>query len=203
MQVSAFRLSTAVDLYGLCAVYLKGRTARFSHLSQRNRTKRSSLPSRLSRESCQVHLGGCQRAECLEALGRSRQRTHAQGACPLRRRGSRIGTGEDGFRGYMDFARLARIVPVGSFFVTRAKSNLRFTRLRSLSRDCLEGVLSDQVGSPSLPKAAAEFKSYMPNKNNQLMLLDFKKLHSDHQSEDNPRDDNNCHRRKTQMILPE
>jgi hypothetical protein len=60
-------------------------------------------------------------------------------------------------RGYMDFARLARIVLAGAFFVTRAKSNLRFTRHRSLSRDCLEGVLSDQVGSPSLPKAAADF----------------------------------------------
>lgn len=60
-------------------------------------------------------------------------------------------------RGYMDFARLARIVQAGAFFVTRAKSNLRFTRHRSLPRDCLEGVLSDQVGSPSLPKAAADF----------------------------------------------
>jgi hypothetical protein len=60
-------------------------------------------------------------------------------------------------RGYMDFARLARIVQSGSFFVTRAKSNLRFTRHRSMPRDCLEGVLSDQVGSPSLPKAAADF----------------------------------------------
>ena len=60
-------------------------------------------------------------------------------------------------RGYMDFARLARIVQAGSFFVTRAKGNLCFTRHRSLSRDCLEGVLSDQVGSPSLPKAAVDF----------------------------------------------
>jgi hypothetical protein len=60
-------------------------------------------------------------------------------------------------RGYMDFARLARIVLTGAFFVTRAKSNLRFTRHRSLPRDCLEGVLSDQIGSPSLPKAAADF----------------------------------------------
>ena len=60
-------------------------------------------------------------------------------------------------RGYMDFARLARIVLAGSFFVTRAKSNLRFTRHHSMPRDCLEGVLSDQVGSPSLPKAAADF----------------------------------------------
>ena len=60
-------------------------------------------------------------------------------------------------RGYMDFARLARIVLAGAFFVTRAKSNLRFTRHYSLPRACLEGVLSDQVGSPSLPKAAADF----------------------------------------------
>jgi hypothetical protein len=60
-------------------------------------------------------------------------------------------------RGYMDFARLARIVLAGAFFVTRAKSNLRFTRHRSLPRDCLEGVLSDQVGCPSLPKAATDF----------------------------------------------
>ena len=60
-------------------------------------------------------------------------------------------------RGYMDFARLARIVQAGSFFVTRAKSNLRFTRHYSMPRDCLEGVLSDQVGSPSLPKAATDF----------------------------------------------
>ena len=60
-------------------------------------------------------------------------------------------------RGYMDFARLARIVLAGAFFVTRAKSNLRFTRHYSMPRDCLEGVLSDQVGSPSLLKAATDF----------------------------------------------
>ena len=60
-------------------------------------------------------------------------------------------------RAYMDFARLARIVLAGAFFVTRAKSNLRFTRHYSMPRDCLEGVLSDQVGSPSLPKAATDF----------------------------------------------
>jgi len=60
-------------------------------------------------------------------------------------------------RGYMDFARLARIVLAGAFFVTRAKTNLRFTRHRSLPRDCLDGVLSDQIGCPSLPKAATNF----------------------------------------------
>ena len=60
-------------------------------------------------------------------------------------------------RAYMDFARLARIVLAGAFFVTRAKSNLRFTRHYSMPRACMEGVLSDQVGCPSLPKAAATF----------------------------------------------
>ena len=60
-------------------------------------------------------------------------------------------------RGYMDFARLARIVLAGAFFVTRAKSNLRFSRHRSMPRDYAEGVLSDQIGRPTLPKAAANF----------------------------------------------
>jgi hypothetical protein len=60
-------------------------------------------------------------------------------------------------RGYMDFARLARIVLSGAFFVTRAKTNLRFTRHYSTPRDYSEGVCSDQIGSPSLPKAAANF----------------------------------------------
>lgn len=60
-------------------------------------------------------------------------------------------------RGYMDFARLARIVLAGAFFLTRAKSNLRFSRYRSLPRDSSEGVLSDQIGRPTLPKAAADF----------------------------------------------
>ena len=34
-------------------------------------------------------------------------------------------------RGYVDFARLARIAHAGAFFVTRAKDNLRFTRQHS------------------------------------------------------------------------
>ena len=76
-QSSAFRLPTAVDLYGFCAVDLEGRIARHSHLSQR--PERSPLPSWFSRTSCQVHLGRCQRAERLSTLGRSRPRAHVQG----------------------------------------------------------------------------------------------------------------------------
>lgn len=113
-QGSTFRLPTAVDLHGLCAVDLKGRTARYRHLSQR--PKRSPLPSWFSRTSCQVHLGRCQRATGLPTLGRSRQRTHAQGACPLRRRGSRIGTGKHGLRsGFHHDRSLAESLPLGRF----------------------------------------------------------------------------------------
>ena len=60
-------------------------------------------------------------------------------------------------RGYMDFGRLSRMVAAGAFFVTRAKSNLRFTRHRSLPKNFAEGVRSDQIGRPSLPKAQANF----------------------------------------------
>lgn len=60
-------------------------------------------------------------------------------------------------RGYMDFARLARIAAAGAFFLTRAKSNMRFTRHLSMPKDYSEGFRSDQIGRPSLPKAHADF----------------------------------------------
>jgi hypothetical protein len=56
-------------------------------------------------------------------------------------------------RGYMDFARLNTIATAGGFFVTRAKSNLRFTRQRSLPIERLTGLRSDHVGKPTLKKA--------------------------------------------------
>jgi hypothetical protein len=56
-------------------------------------------------------------------------------------------------RGYMDFARLNLIALAGGFFVTRAKSNLRFTRQRSQPVDRLTGLRSDHVGKPTLAKA--------------------------------------------------
>lgn len=48
-------------------------------------------------------------------------------------------------RGYVDFARLYRFAREHAFYVTRAKSNLRYRRLRSLpvEPDC--GVRSDQI----------------------------------------------------------
>ena len=64
-------------------------------------------------------------------------------------------------RGYMDFSRLNRIASGGAFFVTRAKDNLRFSRQRSLPVDYPEGVRSDQIGKPTLPKARAAFPSLL------------------------------------------
>jgi hypothetical protein len=48
-------------------------------------------------------------------------------------------------RGYLDFARLYRIHQSSAFFVTRAKSNSEFHRLRSQPVEKSTGVLSDQI----------------------------------------------------------
>ena len=47
-------------------------------------------------------------------------------------------------RGYVDFLRLYRLTLSSAFFVTRAKTNLRFRRLYSGPVEKSEGVLSDQ-----------------------------------------------------------
>jgi len=60
-------------------------------------------------------------------------------------------------RGYMDFARLILIANAGAFFVTRAKSNLQFTRHYSNTVDRFTGLLSDHVGKPTLPKSRKAF----------------------------------------------
>ncbi|MCD6339750.1 MAG: IS4 family transposase [Verrucomicrobia bacterium] len=64
-------------------------------------------------------------------------------------------------RGYMDFARLHRFTAAGSFFVTRAKDNLRFTPHRSQPADYLSGIRSDQIGKPTLPKARRAYPSLL------------------------------------------
>jgi hypothetical protein len=48
-------------------------------------------------------------------------------------------------RGYVDFQRLYGFVLAGAFFVTRAKTNLQYTRLESLPVDATTGVRSDQM----------------------------------------------------------
>jgi len=60
-------------------------------------------------------------------------------------------------RAYMDFTRLAKIARAGAFFVTRAKDNLRFSRIGSNPKIFGSGVSSDQVGQPTLPKAREAF----------------------------------------------
>ena len=48
-------------------------------------------------------------------------------------------------RGYVDFARLARLDDAGSFFVTRAKSNLKVRRRYSRPVDRSTGLICDQT----------------------------------------------------------
>jgi hypothetical protein len=60
-------------------------------------------------------------------------------------------------RGYMDFVRLALIANAGAFFVTRAKTNLQFTRHYSKPVDRLTGLRSDHVGKPTLEKSRKAF----------------------------------------------
>ena len=50
-------------------------------------------------------------------------------------------------RGYLDFTRLHRLHQAGSFFVTRAKANLRFTRRYSQPTDRTSGIICDQLGT--------------------------------------------------------
>lgn len=64
-------------------------------------------------------------------------------------------------RGYMDFRRLDLIARSGSFFVTRAKESLRFSRQRSQPVDMETGLRSDQIGKPTLPKARQAFPSLL------------------------------------------
>jgi len=49
-------------------------------------------------------------------------------------------------KGYIDFRRFYKIHTQGSFFVTRAKDNLRFKRMYSKATDKTTGVQSDQIG---------------------------------------------------------
>jgi hypothetical protein len=52
-------------------------------------------------------------------------------------------------RGYLDFARLYRIVQAGAFFVIRAKRGLEFARLYSRPVDFATGVRCDQTVRPT------------------------------------------------------
>lgn len=72
-------------------------------------------------------------------------------------------------RGYMDFTRLAKIANAGAFFVTRAKTNLQFTRHYSLPVDRFTGLQSDHVGKPTIQKSRTDF----PMRLRRVKFLDF------------------------------
>ena len=50
-------------------------------------------------------------------------------------------------RGYIDFEQLHRLHQAGSFFLIRAKSNLRFQRRYSRESDRADGIICDQIGT--------------------------------------------------------
>jgi hypothetical protein len=60
-------------------------------------------------------------------------------------------------KGYTDFERLYKIHNNGSFFVTRAKENLRFKRMYSRAVDKTTGVQSDHIGKLEIYKSKNEY----------------------------------------------
>jgi transposase len=60
-------------------------------------------------------------------------------------------------KGYTDFLSLYKIHTNGSFFVTRAKENLRFKRMYSRAVDKTTGVQSDHIGKLEIYKSKNEY----------------------------------------------
>ena len=59
-------------------------------------------------------------------------------------------------RAYVDYKRLYRITKVKSYFVVRAKSNIKFNRMYSNTVDKTTGIKYDQIG---------KLKDFTPLKN--------------------------------------
>ena len=81
-------------------------------------------------------------------------------------------------KGYIDFSRLHKIHTQGSFFVTRAKSNMRFKRMYSRAVDKTTGVQCDQIGKletyyakKDYPGKLRRIKYYDQEKNKYLVFL--------------------------------
>lgn len=81
-------------------------------------------------------------------------------------------------KGYIDFSRLHKIHTQGSFFVTRAKSNMRFKRMYSRIVDKTTGVQCDQIGKletyyakKDYPDKLRRIKYYDQEKNKHLVFL--------------------------------
>lgn len=60
-------------------------------------------------------------------------------------------------KGYTDFLRLYKIHTNGSFFVTRAKENLRYKRMYSRAVEKTTGVQSDHIGKLEIYKSKNEY----------------------------------------------
>ena len=60
-------------------------------------------------------------------------------------------------RGYIDFARLYRFTLLMSYFVTRAKSNMQYTRLSYRKVDKATGLRSDQTIALSVKQSAKDY----------------------------------------------
>jgi len=60
-------------------------------------------------------------------------------------------------KAYIDFLRLHNIHKKGSFFVTRAKDNMRFKRMYSREVDKTTGVLCDQIGKLETYKSKKDY----------------------------------------------
>jgi IS4 transposase len=81
-------------------------------------------------------------------------------------------------RGYVDFARLHRLHEAGSFFVTRAKSNLKAERRYSHPVDRSTGVICDQTivlsgfySHQGFPEPLRRIKFRDPNTHKRLVFL--------------------------------
>lgn len=74
-------------------------------------------------------------------------------------------------KGHIDFSRLHKLHSQGSYFVTRAKDNMRFKRMYSKSVDKTTGVQSDQIGKLEL---------YYSNKDYPVKLRRIKYYDAEH-----------------------
>jgi len=81
-------------------------------------------------------------------------------------------------RGYIDFTRLYKITTLLAFFVTRAKSNLKFRRIDSNKADKENGIIYDQIGrltgfyvSKEYPKKLHKIKFYDKESNRSFVFL--------------------------------
>jgi hypothetical protein len=81
-------------------------------------------------------------------------------------------------KGYIDFKRLYRLHLKGSFFVTRAKDNMRFKRMYSRSVDKTTGVLYDQIGrletyysKKDYPEKLRRIKYYDQNRDRTFIFI--------------------------------